>query len=107
MPYKDENTAREKSRERMRKHREKNVTPRPVTPKDVTPGYIILSDGQRRKVNRDPVSVPDRVFISRCQGGVCSLSRDQFIHSMGACNRSNNWRGNKGKIPDNLTQYFT
>ena len=37
MPYKDPEKRKEATRERVRKHRQKDVTPVIVTPKDVTP----------------------------------------------------------------------
>ena len=71
MPYKDTEVEREKARERKRKSRLKNVTPFMSRPK------------------YPHIEIPERVFICRVPGHLCSLSRHEFIKCLEASNRSN------------------
>ena len=120
MPYKDKEIAKEKSRERMRKHR--SVTPSDVTPENVTPfkyqkdnfmeyknyeyfevegkvysskEYMLLVDGQVHKRKAKVPVIPRKVKISgfETKEGWCRIPKHQFISCMEACNRANEWRG--------------
>ena len=68
MPYKDKEKYKEYNKKRMR-----------ATRSDVQPSV------------QPEITIPERVFICRVQGHLCSLSRLEFIKCMEACNRADVW----------------
>ena len=83
MPYKDKEKQKEAQKDWVRQKRGKGST-------------YVLSDGRVQDPSTVPDAViPERVFISRAPGGICSLLRHEFIKSLKACNRANESRFKK------------